>query len=154
MIYGREGQAPNDKEYSELLAAIMNLGHPYKNIVPSAFATENNYWGYASFSFDYVNKQMQPVVISITYTPRWHATVDGTPIHIYNHENLMMLKLPGGKHRVIFHYGMTWIEWLGIVLSVLSLTVIILFMLGIYRIKTFFNTIGNYMNDILASIID
>ncbi|MEN6326638.1 MAG: 6-pyruvoyl-tetrahydropterin synthase-related protein [Syntrophomonas sp.] len=121
------GQQLN-KTYGEQIRAIleqlMDLAHPNKNIIPAAFPVKNSDWKHDGFSFNYDSPQISPIQISVTYTPRWKALVDGKPWPVYNMENLIYMELPAGAHQVVFHYGMTWVGWLGIALSIFSLILV------------------------------
>jgi hypothetical protein len=66
-------------------------------------------------SFQYDSPQDVSVVLSMTYFPRWQATVDGQVIEVLSHEHLMRLNLPAGSHTVALqlHPYNTPIVWLG-----------------------------------------
>ncbi len=152
--YGFETEAPNNKEWAAVLEQVLDMGNPNKNYIPTSFPVLNSKWSYDSFTFKYNANKPTPVVIAVTYTDRWRAKIDGKPIAINNLENLMLVKLPAGKHSVSFHYGMTWVGWLGIALSILSMIILILIILGTNKIEIWMNKIGNTLNDSLANITD
>jgi hypothetical protein len=54
------------------------------------------------FSYDY--EQAVDVILSMTYFPRWHMTIDGVESELDNHEHLMLLHLPAGTHSVSLKY--------------------------------------------------
>jgi hypothetical protein len=55
-------------------------------------------------SFRYTSDSAASVVVSMTYFPRWRATLDGAPLDIASHEHLMLLELPAGTHAVTLRY--------------------------------------------------
>jgi len=115
----------DSKAVQSLFEQIMDLGHPYKDIVPKDFPVSDAEWRHDGFSFHYKSQEPVSIIISVTYTPRWQAKVDGNPLAVKRMENLILLDLPAGDHTVVFHYGMTWVGWLGIVLSIFSLLIVI-----------------------------
>lgn len=125
LALGQQLNSSHGKEMKNMLEQLMDLAHPNKSIMPTPFPINQDEWYYDGFKFDYNTKQPAPIQVSVTYTPRWKASIDGKPWPVENMENLIYIKLPAGQHRVSFHYGMTWVGWLGIGLSLLSLLMLI-----------------------------
>ncbi|WP_041427557.1 6-pyruvoyl-tetrahydropterin synthase-related protein [Syntrophomonas wolfei] len=120
---GLSEKSCDSKEIYSLLMQLMELGKPNKSIIPLSFPINNDHWRHDGFDFSYKSTQPTRVVVSVTYTPRWKALIDGQPLLVQNQENLILLDLPAGQHSVVFHYGMTWVGWLGIGLSIFSLLI-------------------------------
>jgi len=139
-------------EIKVLLEQLMDQVEPYKSIRPVAFPVEEAVWRHDGFSFEYYAEKETPVQISVTYTPRWRATVDGHPLQVYNLENLTLIDLPAGEHRVSFHYGMTWVGQLGIGLSVISLLLVMSICYKFDRIDQLFCSLQNKMKNTIETI--
>jgi hypothetical protein len=58
-----------------------------------------------AFAFTYNHEAPVSAVLSMTYFPRWQATLDGQPLDLHDHEHLMLLDLPAGTHTVRLHYA-------------------------------------------------
>ncbi len=127
LALGQQLYSANGEQIRAMLEQLMDLAQPNKSIVPHPFPVLEDEWRHDGFSFSYDTKEPAPVLISVTYTPRWKAWVDGKPIQVQNMDNLINIELPEGKHQVTFHYGMTWVGKLGIALSLLSLLLVVLF---------------------------
>jgi len=139
LALGQQMNGRHGREIKNILEQLLDMSHPNKSIVPVAFPVDNTKWRYDGFSFNYNagEKEALPMQISVTYSPRWKATVDGRPWRGYNMENLIYMDLPPGQHEVSFQYGMTWVGWLGIALSVFSLIILVL----IYKFFDIFEVI-------------
>lgn len=92
-----------------LIDPLLNLSSPRKSICPMSFKADKAIWSYRGLSFNYHSETSRAVMISVTYAPRWRVFVDGQRIPLYDHENLVLLKLPAGKHEVQMRYGKTWV---------------------------------------------
>jgi len=64
--------------------------------------------------------------------------LDGQPLTICNHENLIMLFLPAGEHGVEFHYGSTPIQWVGWGVTVVCGILILLVSVFYSRLRGWF----------------
>lgn len=58
----------------------------------------------AELTFEYTLEDRTPTVLSMTYFPRWFASIDGESLAVRNHEHLIMLDLPAGAHTVTLTY--------------------------------------------------
>lgn len=67
------------------------------------------------------------MTISITYTPRWKATIDGKPSDVGQRENLITLQLPAGGHKVQLKYGLTKYAVIGYTTLITGLLLLFLF---------------------------
>jgi hypothetical protein len=54
--------------------------------------------------FRYTSPVAVSSVLSMTYFPRWQATLDGKHLHLGSHEYLVALELPAGTHTVTLQY--------------------------------------------------
>ncbi|HEV2759169.1 MAG TPA: hypothetical protein VGV86_06325 [Acidimicrobiales bacterium] len=62
----------------------------------------------------------QPVraQVAVTWSPKWHARVDGRPVRLDRSEQgIMTLALPEGTHRVVLTFGLDMWDRLGILVS-------------------------------------
>ncbi|MDD4801647.1 MAG: 6-pyruvoyl-tetrahydropterin synthase-related protein [Syntrophomonas sp.] len=109
-----------------LLEKLMDLGNPNKEIIPKVFPVSGFTWDHKSFCFDYNSQEPLPIMISVTYTPRWKATLDGIPLEVKSVENLILIDLPAGQHTVEFNYGLGWVGWLGIGMSLLAILMLLI----------------------------
>ncbi|MFZ2537330.1 MAG: hypothetical protein WAX04_00295, partial [Oscillospiraceae bacterium] len=129
LALGQQLNSSQGKEIKKILEQVMDLAHPNKRIVPTPFPVSKEEWYHDGFRFSYDSQQTVPIQISVTYAPRWKAWIDGKPLVVENMEKLIFIELPAGKHQVTFRYEMTWVGWLGIGLTCLSLLII----LTVYR---------------------
>ena len=62
------------------------------------------------------------IILSMTYFPRWQATVDDTAVELQNYEHLIQLNLPAGGHTVTLTYQpYSRVSLLGFAVSALAL---------------------------------
>jgi hypothetical protein len=54
-----------------------------------------------------------PVIVSQTWSRHWKVTLDGSPVVVRDHENLVLISLPAGEHAVDFHYDATPVQAVG-----------------------------------------
>ncbi len=108
------------EEARQLLEPLLNLGDPRKGIIPEPFETIWTRWDHKGVEFAYESKDTQPVIISVTYTPRWHLSLDGERFQAYRHENLILLILPPGEHTVTMRYGPTSAVYTGWLVTALA----------------------------------
>ena len=133
----------------EILEQLMDLAHPNKSIVPHPFPVLADQWRHDGFSFRYDVQEPTPVLVSVTYTPRWKARLDGKPLLVQNLDNLIYIELPEGEHQVSFHYGMTWVGALGIALSLFSLLLLALF----YYFFDYYDPVFDRLKEIMRRFI-
>lgn len=107
-----------------VLEAVLDLASPNKSFVPAPFDVLNSHWRHDGFSFEYEVDEQTPIIVSITHSPRWKATIDGTSLPIGQTENLIRLDLPAGRHSVNFTYGVTWVTWMGLALSLFFASIV------------------------------
>jgi len=149
---GYQADVGHSKEVASLLEQIMDIAQPNKNIVPAVFPVSNALWGHDGFSFHYNSEQPVSILVSVTYAPRWKGKLDNSPLKVQQIENLILLDLPAGEHQVSMHYGMTWVGWLGIGLSVLSLLFVVFIYCKFDYIDKFFNYLQSRMKKTIESI--
>jgi len=152
LALGQQLNSSHGREIRTFLEQLMDIARPYKNIVPNMFPVSDAQWGHSGFSFRYNSESSSPVWISVTYTPRWKASVDGSPLSVRNLENLILLDLPPGKHVVSLHYGMTWVGWMGIVMSIFSLMLVIFVYLKFDYITDFWYSVQIKIKMLIESI--
>lgn len=152
LALGQQFKSGSGNEIRAAIEVLLNQVRPNKRIIPSAFPVSNEKWGHDGFSFDYSLEKGEPVWISITYTPRWKALVDGSPLSVFNLENMILVNLPPGQHTVSFKYGMTWVGWAGIGLSVLSLAVLVIISLKLKKVVDWLS--GFSLRAVFQKIVD
>jgi|GEM_PF-1785856 len=123
---GYQADISHSKEIASLFEQIMDISQPNKNIVPEPFPVYDERWGHDSFSFKYKSDQPVSVLVSITHSLHWKGKLDSSPLNVQQLENLILLDLPAGEHQVAMNYGMTWVGWLGMALSIFSILIVIL----------------------------
>lgn len=116
----------HDLNLAQVVGRLLDLGRPNKAIVPRDFEVSAAKWEHETISFAYDARQSVPVIVSTTYSPHWRATVDGIPVRLYEHERLILVLLPQGRHTVQLAYGWTWVQAIGLGVSALSLLGVIL----------------------------
>lgn len=104
-------------EARRVWGAILSECGPRMASRPSSFPVQDELWDSRGVSFRYDVPQEKPLVLSVTYTPRWKAKVDGMEWPIYSHENLVMLMLPSSEHSVTLEYGTTGVAIAGCIIS-------------------------------------
>lgn len=132
---GQQLNSSHGKAIRKILEQLMDTAKPHKSITPAPFPVSKAEWSHNGFSFSYDSAQNFPVLVSVTYTPRWEARIDRTSLPVQNLENLILIDLPAGKHRVSFHYGMTWVGKMGIVISIIFVLMVIIFCLKFERFE-------------------
>ena len=118
--------ATRRRDADGVLMPLFDLGSPRKSLYLPAFPVRQPDWSYSGVTFSYQTDAARSLLISITYTPRWQATLDGSPLPVFNHENLVFLVLPAGEHTVVLRYGITWVGWLGWGMTLLTALSVVL----------------------------
>jgi len=134
-VYARNWGVPDvDSGYPEcsdevkaLFEDIFSTYGVNKDFWPDPFSVNNAKWNYKGVDFDYTTQKAQEMTLSVTYAPRWKATLDGKPIEVGQRENLITLDLPAGDHGVKLVYGLTKYGIAGYVISFVGLLLFILF---------------------------
>ncbi len=77
----------------------------------------------ADLTLDYTSDKAISLVLSMTYFPRWQATIDGKPTALHDHEHLMLLDIPEGHHTLKLNYEplSTGVSQFGLFLSIFSI---------------------------------
>jgi len=154
LAMGQMLNSSHGREIRAILEQLMDLARPNKNYVPAPFPVSGANWGHDRFSFEYTLERPEPVWISITYAPRWKASVDGAPVPVYNLENLLLVNLPAGRHTVTFKYGMTWVGWTGIGLSALSALIAAVICINMKKLEARLNRTGDFFRRVVEAIAD
>ncbi len=109
--------SPYGSPIKEALGTLMDLVSPNKELAPAPFPITGAQWSYNGCTFHYTSDKPDTIWVSVTYSSRWKATVDGTQIPVRNLSNLIALDVPQGEHEVVLEYGMSWVAWAGVALS-------------------------------------
>ena len=118
-----------------LLQSYLSSGRSPKLQMPEPMEVDREVWDDSGVGFEYTSAQDTPVIVSVTYTPRWRATIDGVSQTLYSHENLVFTVLPSGHHSVQIRYEGTWVTSLGWGASLLALAYVLLRLLGPARFR-------------------
>lgn len=156
-VYTRNWGAPeNESGYPEcadevkaLFADIFKTYGVNTNFWPEPFPVKKADWNYKGVDFEYSSQKAQEMTLSVTYAPRWKATLDGKPIAIGQKENLITLNLPAGEHEVKLVYGLTKYGIAGYIISLVGLLLLILFLkfydIILYQFRQISIKIGKYL---------
>lgn len=149
---GYQGDPEHSKKIADVIEQVMDIGQPNKNFVPISFPVSDTVWGNNSFSFKYKSEEPVSLLASVTYSLHWKGKLDDSPLAVQQLENLILVDLPAGEHQVSFHYGMTWVGWLGIGVSVLSLLFVVFICCKFDYIDKFFCYLQSGMKKAAKSI--
>ncbi|MDD2483590.1 MAG: 6-pyruvoyl-tetrahydropterin synthase-related protein [Eubacteriales bacterium] len=134
-VYVRNWGAQDEDGYpgctSEVELLFEDLFKTYrvsKEFWPEPFSVMQAEWNYKGVDFEYEKPKNQEMTLSITYAPRWKATIDGKPFEIGQRENLITMDLPAGKHKVKLVYGLTKYGIAGYAISLLGLIAFFFFL--------------------------
>ena len=124
------GHDPNRQFYvaediKEVLYDILEKEGFQHSFVPEPFFVDSADWDYQGVVFSYNTPEPEEVTISVTYTPRWKAKVDGEKWPVKSRENLIVMDLPAGTHEVELHYGMTIFGVIGYALSLMGVILLV-----------------------------
>ncbi len=95
------------------------------SFVPEPFSVDSADWDYQGVVFSYNVPEPEEVTVSVTYTPRWKAKVDGEKWPVKSRESLRVMDLPAGTHEVELHYGMTVFGVIGYGLSLMGVILLV-----------------------------
>jgi len=72
----------------------------------------------------------QLATVAVGWSPKWHATVNGTPVRLErSQEGLILLPVPAGASTVVLRFQQDRWDWLGIAVTVLTLLGLLLWTL-------------------------
>ena len=131
--------APYADQVKALISDLMNQAPTDKNYAPIAFPVIDSSWSYKGGTFEYYSATDQQVTVSVTYSPRWKLKIDDQPAPVKDRENLIVIDLPAGEHKVSLTYGISNYGILGYAITVLS---IIGFSLCVMFFNSFLNALG------------
>jgi hypothetical protein len=98
--------APSFKEAARaILEPLLAPGESAARGGPRAFRPSRIEWRPDGLEFSYESAVAVPLLVSVTYTPRWKCLVDERPASLYNHEDLVAMILPAGQHSARLRYG-------------------------------------------------
>ena len=112
----------------KLLSQLLEKMGANTDYSPGNFEVDKVQWNEKGVSFCYENEKETEVTLSLTYTPRWHGLIDGEELKVKEKEDLVVLKLPAGKHQVALNYGVTLYGYIGYGLSGLTLLLLLLYL--------------------------
>ena len=128
----------NSDRVEEMYKSIFTYYGINMDYMPEIFdSVTEHHWDYNGGSFTYESDMQQDVIVSVTYTPRWTATVDGKEIPVGQMEHLITLTLPAGRHTVELKYGITVYGLVGYIISAVGVVLFLVLMLawnGIVRL--------------------
>jgi len=120
-----------DKNTEKLLRNLIETQEKsYNEIEFNNFSMEDE-----SISFDYRAENETWTVVSVTWSPNWRAYSDGEDIEIHNFENLIFLKLPGGKHQIEIEQRLTKFEKISRMISILTFLALIIIFFKPWKLK-------------------
>jgi hypothetical protein len=122
--YDTERQFYIAEPMKKLLLDILEKEGFQHSFVPESFLVDSADWDYQGVVFSYNAPKPEEVTVSVTYTPRWKAWVDGEKWTVRSRENLIVLDLPAGEHEVELHYVMTVFGYIGYGLSFLGVVIL------------------------------
>lgn len=96
---------------TEIISSILEVNHgpnpaPLPRIEDSSISGGDRH-----LNIEFESDSEQFVLLSSTYSPHWHGSINGEPIPVYRHENMTMFKAVQGRNSVQFTYRATPIQW-------------------------------------------
>lgn len=111
--FQEEDIVPDVASLKAVITDLIDRKEHSSTFVPGVFDVLSSDWDYKGGAFAYSTDEAQEVTVSVTYTPRWKVTLDGKPIRARSRENLVVLDLPAGLHRVRLEYGISILGYIG-----------------------------------------
>jgi hypothetical protein len=111
--FQEEDIVPDVASLKAIITDLIDRKEHSRTFVPGTFDVLSSDWDYKGGDFAYSTDEAQEVTVSVTYTPRWKVTLDGKPIRAGSRENLVVLDLPAGLHRVRLEYGISILGYIG-----------------------------------------
>ena len=111
--FQEEDIVPDVASLKAIITDLIDRKEHSSTFVPGVFDVLSSDWDYKGGAFAYSTDEAQEVTVSVTYTPRWKVTLDGKPIRARSRENLVVLDLPAGLHRVRLEYGISILGYIG-----------------------------------------
>ncbi len=120
----------HDKDAKRVLETIVQPQESHSTKIE----LRNFAMGNESIEFEYLLGVPTSTVVSVTWSPNWRAYVNGEEIKVQNFENLILLNLPAGDHKVTIEQRRTTLEIFSFVITILAfLFVFILFLTSVYK---------------------
>lgn len=101
------------------------------------------------FTLEYNSKNEQSIIVSMTYSPRWRATLNGQKVKVEEREHLVYLNLPAGNHRVELTYENTVYGNLGILISNVTVILLILMAMSWERVLSIRDSLSRCLRSFL-----
>ncbi|MCH8911548.1 MAG: hypothetical protein IH867_12550 [Chloroflexi bacterium] len=117
---------PENTGLEELLAHLMRVGaantqQPYPRIDPTNMTGGKN-----AIELDFEKITAGYVVLSMTYSPHWRATVNGEAREVIRHENMIAIRADQGVNSVVLNYRATPVQLISAGMSILALLSLVL----------------------------
>lgn len=149
----------NSNRVKDLYSDIFTFYDLNKDYLPEVYdSVKEHHWDYNGGTFTYESDEAREVTISITYTPRWSASLDGIKIPVGRSENLITLILPEGQHRVELTYGMTIYGKIGYLISAFGMVLLLVVLIFWKRLSRLLNkmadALGNYLQIYDSSVCE
>jgi hypothetical protein len=116
------------EQIKQLYEDVFNHYDVQKDFWPESFAVEKANWHREGVDFEYSSHEGQEITVSLTYSPRWKASVDSNKMNVGQKENLVVLRLPAGHHKVELKYGITKYGVAGYMISLISFILLLVFL--------------------------
>ena len=110
----------------------------YTELDLPAFPVKDAKWGIDEFEFSYESEADKRIMISVTYTPRWHAYIGEKELTLEATDKMLSLVVPAGEHTVHMKYIPTGYAKVGVYMSYFSAGMILLMLLYFKRVSEFF----------------
>ncbi|NCB41126.1 MAG: hypothetical protein EOM59_00680 [Clostridia bacterium] len=139
---GEDISNPSYVERDEVIYSVFEYlfsnTEQYTDLALPAFPVTHTEWGIDQFEFSYVSETEKKVMISVTYTPRWHAYLGEQELEIISTDKMLTLVLPAGENTVHMKYIPTAYAKVGVYMSYVSAALILVILLFFRQIKAWF----------------
>ncbi len=141
--FQEEDIVPDVDSLKAIISGLIDRKAHNADFIPNDFEVLSSEWDYRGGAFAYSTEEPGEVTVSVTYTPRWKVTLDGQPIRTRSRENLLVLDLPAGVHRVRMDYGISALGYAGYGISAAGLLLLLAGTLFFRRINNRVKTIAS-----------
>lgn len=124
--FQEEDIVPDVDSLKAIISGLIDRKAHNADFIPNDFEVLSSEWDYRGGAFAYSTEEPGEVTVSVTYTPRWKVTLDGKPIRARSRENLVVLDLPAGLHRVRLDYGISALGYAGYGITAAGLVLLLI----------------------------